>query len=442
MADIAGTLARFSLTTAPQAVDQGEWQIRAFRLLAVIAVIGGLTFNAFLCFVNTRIFTVHDGLVMMGEMIFIGCAMIIAADRKIGLYLLFGLFLTYMIMLFALRHQFDPKPIRDILIPFTFYFAGVRLADQKLADMLVTLSVVIVLVVGMFEYASVETYLDYFNVIGYYLARGTVRLEETFGQTRGLFISGLRPEPRTILPFLGQHRVSSVFLEPVSAGNFGVIAYAWTLYSRNMRWRWLTMAGALAAIALADARFGLYSIVLITLLYPFYQLIPRPVWFAIPFLALAGLAIYGIESGTQGGGDDMVGRLKVTAHLLTALDDGVVFGSEVTDQFTADSGLAYTLTQFGIFGFIGLWAAFIYAPGKTARAWTFQSMAIVYFLLLLVISNSGYSIKTAALFWFILGSANAALPEKDDNKSDMIGRDDQLPPQDLSSNPGRKSAFS
>jgi putative polymerase len=437
MADIAGALSRFSLTTEPQPADQSEWQMRAFRLLAVIAVIGGLTFNAFLCFVNTRIFTVHDSLVMLGELIFIGSAMIVAADRKIGLYLGFGLFVAYMFLLFALRHQIDPKPIRDIMIPFAFYFAGVRLADQRLADMLVTLAVVIVLIDGMFEYASVETYLDYFNVIGYYLARGTVKLEETFGQTRGLFISGLRPEPRTILPFLGQHRVSSVFLEPVSAGNFGVIVYAWTLYSRNMRWRWLTMAGALAVIALGDARFGLYSIVLITLLYPFYQLIPRPVWFAIPFLALAGLAIYGIETATQGGGDDIGGRLKVTAHLLTMLDDGVVFGSEVTDQFTSDSGLAYTLTQFGIFGFIGLWGAFVYAQGKTARAWTFQSMAIVYFLLLLVISNSGYSIKTAGLLWFILGSANAALPDKD-GKADG----DQRSLQDLSSNPGRSSALS
>ncbi len=32
--------------------------------------------------------------------------------------------------------------------------------------------------------------------------------------------------------------------------------------------------------------------------------------------------------------------------------------------------------------------------------------AVPFFLLLLIISNSGYSIKTAALFWFILGTAN------------------------------------
>jgi putative polymerase len=34
-------------------------------------------------------------------------------------------------------------------------------------------------------------------------------------------------------------------------------------------------------------------------------------------------------------------------------------------------------------------------------------MVIVYMLLLMLISDSFYSIKTAALMWFILGSSNA-----------------------------------
>jgi putative polymerase len=415
MADTFGSAARFSLTKVPTATrDERDWRISALYFLSFVSVIGGLTFNALLCFVNTRLFPVSEAHVMLAELVIVGCALIVAADRKIGLYLFFGLFATYMLLLFALRHQFDLKAIRDVLIPFAFYFAGARLSDRSFADFLVTTSVVIVVLFGLFEYLAVEIYLDYFNVLGYYLARGTVSLEETFGQTRGLFISGLRPEPRTILPFLGQHRVSSVLLEPVSAGNFGVIAYAWTLFSRNMRWRWLTMAGALWVVALADARFGLYSIVLMTLLYPFFKFIARPVWLSLPFLALALLAIYGVVSGTQGGPDDLVGRLQVTAYLLTRLDAGVVFGSEVTDHFTADSGLAYSLTQFGLFGCIGLWALFVFAPCKDAKSWKFHSLAIVYFFLLLIISNSGYSIKTAALFWFILGTANNIVAEGKD----------------------------
>jgi putative polymerase len=184
-------------------------------------------------------------------------------------------------------------------------------------------------------------------------------------------------------------------------------------------------------IVMADARFGLYSCIVMTLLYPFYHLIARSVWMCLPFLFLTLLAIYGLDSGTHGGPNDISGRFQVTAYLLTQLNLNVVLGTEVTSQFTADSGLAYTLTQFGIFGFIALWGTFVFAPAKSTNAWKFHSMAIIYYLLLLIISNSGYSIKTAALFWFILGTANS-----------LPGGANQSLPQALSNSPGRKRALS
>ncbi len=54
-------------------------------------------------------------------------------------------------------------------------------------------------------------------------------------------------------------------------------------------------------------------------------------------------------------------------------------------------------------------------------------MAIIYFLLLMLISNSGYSLKTGGLLWFILGVANGVI---------AWGGADQKPAQDLSSSPG------
>lgn len=379
------------------------------RLLAMATVIGGLVFNAFLCLVNTRFMGTADRHVIMAEMAIVGCAFVAAMTRKSALYLFIAVFVGYMAFLFMLRGgQVNPKAVRDILIPLAFYFMAVRLADQKLADRLVIASGLIVVGFGLFEYLFVDTFLNYFNVIGYYLARGSVTLDQVFGQTKGLFISGQRPEARTILPFLGQHRVSSVFLEPVSMGNFAVIIYSWALYrGREFAGRWLVFALAFTVIALADARFGLYTCVLITLLYPLYGLLPRIVWAVLPFLLLAVLAVYGITSVSGGGPNDLAGRFAVTAHILTQLNIGVVLGAETTDQFTADSGLAYSLTAFGIFGFIGLWTMFVYAPLAQARAWRFHSMMIVYLVLLMLISDSFYSIKTGALMWFLVGTAGA-----------------------------------
>lgn len=433
MASLTGTVPPLPLGgRAPvTAEERGQGLARSLYLLAMIAVFGGMLNNTLLCFINTRMFAVRDSYVMLGELICIGCALIVALDRKVGLYLSFSVFLGYMLVLFAFRQQFDLKPIRDILVPFAFYFAGLRVANLRFADFLVASSAILVLAFGLFEFFALETFLDYFNVMGYYLARGSLTLTDTFGNTRGLFISGLRPEPRTILPFLGQHRVSSIFLEPVSTGNFGVIIYAWALFRKEMRLRWVTFACALGMIVLADARFGLYSCVAMTLLRPFFQIIPRTVWLILPFLILTLLTIYGLVSGTHGGPNDISGRLNVTAHLITQLGPGVILGAESTDRFTADSGIAYSLTQFGLAGFVGLWALFVFAPGKTARAWNFHSMAIIYFLLLMIISNSGYTLKTAGLIWFILGTANGARPETD-----------QSPAQALSSSPGPRRAAS
>lgn len=376
------------------------------RQLATIAVLGGLTFNAFLCFLNTNVMGIRESHVMLFEMALIGCAYLAALSRRIDLYLVSAFFLSYMLLLFALRGEIDLKAVRDVLIPIGFYFMGTQVRDIRLADRLVTISIAIVLAFGLFEYFLTELYLDFFNVLGYFIARGSLTVEDTFGATRGLFISGLRPEPRTLLSFLGQHRVSSVFLEPVSAGNFGAIVFAWALFRTDMRYRFVVMAAAIATVVLADARFGFYTCILMTLMLPFYRLAAKPVWMVLPFLLLALIAVYGLATGTDGGANDIAGRFKVTAAILTRLDLPVVLGIATTDEFTADSGLAYTLTKFGLFGFVALWAALVFAPFKDAKAWSFHSMVLIYLLLLMIISNSFFSIKTAALLWFVLGTAH------------------------------------
>lgn len=379
------------------------------RFLVVVAVIGGLTFNFVLCFVNTRITTTWDSYVILCELVLLACAFIVAFDRRAGMYMFLVVFVTYMLLLFTLRGQMDTKAVRDIVVPVAFYFMGAKMRDLQLADRLVAASVAIVVFFGLFEYMATELYLDFFNVLGYYLARGSLNLTETFGHTRGLFISGLRPEPRTILPFLlDQHRVASVFLEPVSTGNFGVIAYSWALFRAGMRGRYIIMFGAMTVVTMADARFGLYTCVLITAVSPVLRFVPRQVWMVMPFIMLALVALYGIVTGTTGGDNSLGGRMAVTAHILTGLSQEVVFGAQTTDKFTADSGLAYTLTKFGLLGFIALWGALVFAPMKNARAWTFLSMILIYLLLLMLISNSFYSIKTGALLWFILGTATHA----------------------------------
>lgn len=397
------------------------------RFCAISSVMGGLVFNFFLCFVNTRVMGIRDSHVMLMELAIIGTALLVAADRRAGFYLVLGVFTTYMIFLFALRGQNDLKALRDIFIPIVFFAMGSRLRDIRLADRLVVWSAAIVLAFACFEYFLLDLYLEWFNVLGYYISRGTVSLTESFGATKGLFISGLRPEPRTILPFLGQHRVSSVFLEPVSMGNFGALIFAWALFRRGWSGRWLLFPAAIAMTVFADARFGLFTCILMAMMSPFYRIIPRTVWLVMPLLILSVIGAYGLLSGTHGGDNSLSGRLEATAAILSQLPVGVVAGVETTDGFNADSGMAYTLTKFGLVGFPALWALFVFQPLRSARAWDFHSMMILYLILIMVISNSFFSIKTAALMWFLTGTVAAVSLPRAKSLWDRLVLPSQLP---------------
>src|SRR5262249_34533608 len=110
------------------------------------------------------------------------------------------------------------------------------------------------------EYFFLETYLHYFNIISYYISRGSVNSDEIEWLSTTLFVSGIRPEGRSLLPFLGDHRVSSIFLEPVSPGNFAVTLFFWALvrsfHEKKIYYGIFFMAIFLTVMA--DNRFGAY----------------------------------------------------------------------------------------------------------------------------------------------------------------------------------------
>ncbi len=383
----------------------------AGRRLAVATLIATLTFNAVLCFVNTRVAQVSDTVVIGAEEILVVTALALGLGRDAKPYIVLGIFLSYAALLMALRPLLDLKAVRDFVIPIAFYLLGRRWGDPRMADRVALLGGLIVLIFGVFEATALDTYVDFFNIAKYYVARDSaatgVAVQTGSGpQTSALFTSGFRWDARTILPFLGPHRSSSVFLEPVSMGNFGAILYLWSLYRKDMTGRWLTMVIGLGAIVLADARFGLYVCILGTAAFAAAPRILPPWWFSLPFVIMSGFAIYGFTSPEVDWTNDFAGRMLWTARLITSLSDGAVWGLSVEKPFLADSGYAYSLNQIGLVGVFGLWALFIFMPLQSEGAWRFKCCAATYICLLLVISGSVYSIKTAALLWFMLGSSD------------------------------------
>lgn len=376
----------------------------------LLILLAALVFNAAFCFANTTLFAVNDTMVMAAEALILTAALAFALGRTLGLYVLLAAFLSYAAVLMALRPMIDPKAVRDVLIPIVFFALGRRMPDPRLADRAALWSGAIVLAFGLFEYFALEAYVSVFNVIKYYVARGTVAPSQVVETAGALFESGVRPDARALFPFLGVHRVSSVFLEPVSPGNFGAILILWALYRKDMRFRrTLGLMGAVAII-LADARFGATVSVAAAAAFYLSGRVPKALFVAAPFLILAAIAIYGLTTAERVWGNDFSGRLLWTAMLLTSLSPEAVFGLSPDKPFLADSGYAYTLNQIGLIGFAALWTLFVLLPEGSRRAWRLKAAAATYICLLMVISDSVYTIKTAALLWFMLG-VSAGAPE-------------------------------
>lgn len=390
------------------AVRPSSLRDRLHPAAATAILLGALLFNAALCFVNTSIFGVNDAMVMAMEGVLLMAAFAFALGRSLAIYVILALFIAYMMALMALRPAIDPKSVRDILIPIAFYALGRRLPDPRLADRAALWSGLIVVAMGLFEYFALDTYVSFFNIIKYYVARGTVAPSDVSADAGALFQSGTRPDARALLPFLGPHRTSSVFLEPVSTGNFGAILYLWALHRKGVKARWLIGALGVVSIIMADARFGAYVSLIATGVYMIAGRLPRALWIAAPFLLMAVLAIYGLTTLERTWSNDIGGRMLWTAMLITSLSPDAVFGLSPDKPFLSDSGYAQTLNSIGLVGFVALWTLFILLPQETARAWRYKAAAATYMCLLMLISDSLYTIKTAALFWFLLGSSDGA----------------------------------
>jgi len=376
--------------------------------LTLALLVGALTFNTALCFVNTNVMGINDTMVMGSEVLLVTTALYLGLGRSAAPYVVLAVFISYAAMLMAMRPLLDPKAVRDFLIPIAFYMLGRSSRDPRLADRAALICGLIVVVFGLFEFLALDFYVKYFNIIKYYVARGTVAPSDVKPDTGALFASGIRPDSRTLLPFLGPHRASSVFLEPISTGNFGAIIYIWCLNRKEMSKRWLTMATGIGAIILSDSRFGANVCIVATIAWFFAPRTPRFVWLAAPFFVLVGLAIYGFTSAEVNWQNNFGGRLLWTARLLTSLSPSAVWGLSPDKPFLSDSGYAYSLNQIGLIGVIGFWSLFIFTPESTPRAWRFKVSVAAYICLLMLVSDSVYSIKTAALLWFMTGTSDAA----------------------------------
>lgn len=396
-------------TTALPVATPGQ----SAEAVGIALVIAALTFNLLLAFVNTSVMPIAQIHVMGAEVLILFATGIMVWNQSDSLYPLALALAGWLVFAMIARNQIDPKVLRDAFIPVLFYFLGRRCGTPEACDRLVMIAIAVVAVDAVLEWAFLDGYLRFVNILDYYVAKGsTDALPPNDGP--GLFTSGMRFEGRTLLPFLGEHRVSSVFLEPVSLGNFGAIAFAWLLLrcrafgSRVLIW----MALVLMILVLGDARFGIILCGGAMIVYLVAPILRPGIVFVAPFILVVLLLAYaGARTGAVPD-NSLFGRLLGSGQLLETLNGWQALGLRVSDVNFVDSGYATVLSEFGLFGAAGLWATYVFgSPAKTLGTWRFKLFVCFYYILLMAISTSYATIKTAALLWFLAGGAAAWGPQ-------------------------------
>jgi putative polymerase len=384
------------------------------ELAAGTLLMAAVLFNPILAIANAHVKPLSPAFVIGTEVLIVAAvhllALIAFRARMAPWYLLIFLLVAFAVLRSVAVGAPNVKYLRDVVLIPTFIILGMTFARERLPKWIVGLHA-IVLAVLVLEGVSVDSYSALFDIKNYYIqTRGYT--EEGFWNTgSSLFVSATRPDDR-FFSFVTLHRMSSVFLEPVSLGNYCIIIAAYVLACyRDLRpWqRVFLMGGTVLMLIGCDGRLATIAILMIaaaSLIAP--RLPPRMTLFLPPAVLLVAVAASSFLN-LKGGADDFPGRIAHTVDLLRHYGVPELLGISDTYLVQAvDSGLAYLITTQSLFGTLLIWLfiAFV-AREHTREAVVFKTAIAFYLALSMLVSFSFLSIKTAAILWFILGTLQA-----------------------------------
>ena len=382
-------------------------------LVPPLIVIGAVVFNAGLAFVNGNVLGLTSAPVIASEILFVGAAHMVAlANYKPQMapwYTLLGMFFAFALIRSIASASFDVKYLRDVMIIPTFVVLGMTFDSRRLGRVVVAIQVVM-LVFLLLEALDTQAYSDLFRIENYYINTRGYDAQDFWNKGSSLFVSAVRPDAR-FFSLIDLHRLSSIFLEPVSLGNYCmvIVAFLCAFYGRLGVWtRWfLIVTTAMAAIG-CDGRLAMASAIPMVLCSALAPRLPR--YSALIYIpgvtALAFVLVY--FGHYQPGGDDFPGRIAHTVYLLRQY--GVPEFLGLSDEYMSkavDSGLAYVITTQSIFIMLVLWALIVLAASDTPQQTRYTHALCLYLASNLMVSFALLTIKTAALLWFIYGSLQA-----------------------------------
>lgn len=385
----------------------GDWTVTAGIALLCAAV----GYNFPLALINANVMPVGRGTLIAIETLLmaagLGLAILRWRPEMTRWLMMIVAFFALSLLLALLRQTFDPKSFRDMLMFAVFIMVGMTIPLPRLRRALVALHIVI-LAVMVIEVSVPEQYGAALNPRSYVMStRGLTEDQTSLSGDTDLF-GAIRPDERYLLPQLGWNRASSIFLEPLSLGNYVSFAtLVILLFWGDWRWRErvFMVAATLVILVGCDGRFAAVSAIVLLLMAPIVTRLPSML--AIAWLPLAVIAgrIASLSLGWNPLEDNFTGRIARGMKHLFRMDWFDALGGSIPTQALADSGISYLVMSQSVVGVVMMQLFLYLQPGleRPEQRLVLHGTALTFALSILV-SISMLSIKTAGFYWFLVGA--------------------------------------
>jgi putative polymerase len=390
------------------------------NLLIELVLLFAIGYNFLLAVVNAKVFRVSPAMTYVAELAIYGACFLIglwSLDRKRTAMVFTGIGLLALLMLVRLFlvWSIDPKFFRDALIPFAFLVLGAAYTGS-LPKLFLRMALIVSLVAA-FELALPKVYGDVVNPKSYFVNARGASASSFWNQDSNLFVSATRPGARNFLPSSNLPRASSVFIEPVTMGNFIIFFTAILLTF----WRWMRPLGIAASVAMigflivaSDGRLAAGTCVMMVALTPLLLRMDQRLGFLIFFGVLLGAWLMVWASGIQSYEDTTLGRVFFTVYSIRNMTAEAWLGLDFDTPYKYfDSGIAYFISSQSVVLVLAFLLAYSFAMlMRTIEGQLFKNLLIFAFALSLLVSNGYFSIKTAALWWFVCGCLWQMVPRR------------------------------
>lgn len=373
---------------------------------------GALLFNWLLAFINARGVGISQAYVVVCEILLLASALLYmlrlgVLREQMLIFCVYALCCVFTLVRFVFAQDVEVKPVRDLAIIFVFLSLG--FSARREPYRLVFYASMVVAVVAAFEIFQPDLYGTVFNIKSYYINSRGFSESSFWNADSNLFLSGTRPGARFFPAPENWPRASSIFLEPVSLGNFIIVSLmvllaGWQRLPPRIRLVWVATLGAL--LLFSDSRFAFACSLLLVALYALLRRTPQQLGFLLFALILACAPILVWLSGKASASDDFLGRIVYSVNALKTLDLPMLLGMQfkLASKYM-DSGLVYFIVSQSLLVVVLL--PLLYSIGvvvSSPEAKLYKHYVLVVLALNLLISNSLFSIKIAALLWFCVGA--------------------------------------